>query len=223
MKTMKSLLAAVGAGLLFSAQAGAVPLTVTGWEYPGSVTQATIRNNSPYSQSRVYAGGFVTNAGGESFISWCVDIFQNTYFGQTVNDFNKTTGVAALGATKADALGRLATHALGSVNNRATSGAFQLAAWEIVNETNGSWNLTNGNFRASDVTNNSRSIAQGWLNALAGVKSLYTVHVWQSRSRQDLAVFERVSVPEPATLALFIVGLGGAAFAVRARRAAVRA
>jgi hypothetical protein len=223
MKTMKSLLGAIGAGLLFSAQAGAVPLTVTGWEYPSNVTQATIRNNSPYEQSRVYAGGFVTNAGSESFISWCVDIFQNTYIGQTVNDYNKATGVAALGATKANALGRLATHALGSVNNSATAGAFQLAAWEIINETNSSWNLTNGNFRASDVTNGSRSIAQGWLNALAGVTSLYNVHVWQSRTRQDLAVFERVSVPEPATLALFIVGLGGAAFAVRARRAAVRA
>lgn len=228
MKTKTSLLGVVGAGLLFSAQAlfstqaHAVPLTVTGWQYGSGVTQATIQNTVPSVNQRVYSGAFIANTGSESFAAWCVDIFQNTYFGSTANDFNKVAGVDVLGAAKADSLGRLATLALGLVNNAATSGAFQLAAWEIINETAASWNLASGNFKASNVTNDSLNIAQGWLNALGSVTSLYRVDVWQSRSRQDLAVFERVSVPEPAALALFVMGLG-VAFTVRARKAGARA
>ncbi|MBL8226635.1 MAG: PEP-CTERM sorting domain-containing protein [Chromatiales bacterium] len=196
--------------LLLATSAEAVPLKATGFEYPTGVTQATIVNGVPALNKRVYAGGFVVQnlATNGSFVAWCVDIFQPINFGETVNDYTLTTGVAAFGAARSDAIGRLATLALGQVNNAATSGAFQLALWELVNELTGNaLNLSANNFRAGSVTNGSAPIAQGWLNGIANISSQYTVSVWQSRSRQDLVVFERVRVPEPGSLALAVVGL----------------
>jgi hypothetical protein len=197
--------------LLLATTAEAVPLKATGFEYASGVTQATIVNGAPAVNSRVYAGAFVVQnlATNGSFVAWCADIFQQINFGETVNDYSLTTGVAAFGAGRSDALGRLATLALGQVNNAATSGAFQLALWELLNESSGNpLSLTANNFRAGSVTNGSAATAQNWLNGIGNVTSQYTVSVWQSRSRQDLVVFERVPVPEPGSLALAVVGLG---------------
>jgi len=219
MKTT-TLLSVVGASLLLSVQAVALPLVVTGFEYPGSPTTARIQNGSPAVNANVYAGGFLTDAGGNSFTSWCIDIFQNTHFGQTVNDYTLTDGATALGAARSDALGRLATDALSSVSNAASSGAFQLAIWEIVNETSGNpYSLTSGNFRASSVSNGSLVLAQSWLDNLGGLNQ-YAVSVWRSGSRQDLAVFDRVTVPEAGSLTLLGLGLVAAGVA-RRRKAAV--
>jgi len=216
-----ALLSAVATGLVLSAQAVATPLVVSGFEYPSSPTTAHIRNTTPNANANVYAGGFLTSAGGNSFTSWCVDIFQHTYFGQTVNDYSLTNGSSALGAARADALGRLATQAYASVSNAASSGAFQLAIWEIVNESSGNpYNLSSGNFRAQNVSNGSLALAQNWLNNLGSVNH-YIVNVWQSRSRQDLAVFERVSVPEAGSLTMLGIGLLAAGFGIARRRQAV--
>jgi hypothetical protein len=214
MKTPK-LLTAVGAGLLLSVQAVALPLVVTGFEYPSGPTTARVQNGSPAVNANVYAGGFLTDAGGNSFTSWCVDIFQHTYFGQTVNDYTLTDGATALGAARSDALGRLATQALASVSNAASSGAFQLAMWEIVNESSGNpYDLAAGNFRASSVSNGSLAVAQGWLSNLGSVNQ-YAVSVWRSGSRQDLAMFDRVTVPEAGSLTMLGLGLAAAGLARR--------
>jgi len=219
MKTT-TLLSAAGASLLLSVQAVALPLVVSGFEYPASPTTARIQNSSPAVNANVYAGGFLTDAGGNSFTSWCIDIFQNTYFGQTVNDYTLTDGATAIGAARSDALGRLATDALSSVSNAASSGAFQLAIWEIVNETSGNpYSLTSGNFRASSVSNGSLALAQSWLDNLGSLNQ-YAVSVWRSGSRQDLAAFDRVTVPEAGSLTLLGLGLVAAGVA-RRRKAAV--
>lgn len=213
---------AVGAGLLLSVQAMATPLIVSGFEYPNHPTTAHIRNTTPGVNVNTYAGGFLTDAGGNSFTSWCVDIFQHTYFGQTVNNYSLTGGASALGAARSDALGRLATQAYGSVTNAASSGAFQLAIWEIVNENSGNpYNLSAGNFRAQSVSNGSLTLAQSWLNNL-GTVNHYAVSVWQSRTRQDLAVFERVSVPEAGSLTMLGIGLLAAGVARRRQSLAAR-
>lgn len=219
-----SLFAALGATLLLSAQAQAVPLTVTGWEYPNNVTMATITNQNPATSYRVYAGGFVTQVGSQTFISWCTDIFQDTFFNDTRNDFVLRSASDVFGAARASNLSKLATRAYGQINSSATSGAFQLAVWEVVNETLGNaLDLTQGNFRATNVTNGSRGIAQNWLNGIANVGQDYVVNIWFNRHRQDLAIFEIVPVSEPAALAILLAGLGAGTFVLtRRRRAAVR-
>jgi hypothetical protein len=212
--------ASLAASLLLATQAQAVPLTVTGWEYPGNVTMATITNQNPATSYRVYAGGFdTTGPGGQTFTSWCTDIFQNTYFNSPNNDFVLRSAADVLGAARAASLSKLATLAYSQVNNSSTSGAFQLAIWEIVNETLGNpLSLGTGNFRATSITNGSGTIAQNWLNGLANVASIYTVNIWFNPNRQDLAVFELVPVSEPAALAIVLVGLGAATLVLVRRR-----
>ncbi|MEZ5565678.1 MAG: PEP-CTERM sorting domain-containing protein [Gammaproteobacteria bacterium] len=211
------ILGAVAAGLLLSAQAMALPVVVTGFEYPSNPTTVRIQNVSPAASAHVYAGGFLTEAGGNSFTSWCVDIFQQTNFGQTVNNYTQTSGLAALGAAKTQALGQLATQAYSQIVNAATSGAFQIAIWEILNETAGNaYNLASGNFKGTNGTNGSIALAQSWLNNLGGPNH-YAISVWQSPTRQDLAVFSRVTVPEAGSLTMLGLGLLIAGFAVRRR------
>lgn len=202
---------------LFAAPSMALPLVVTGFEYPSNPTTVRIKNVNPSEDANVYAGGFLTSAGGDSFTSWCIDIFQQTNFGQTVNDYSKTSALAALGAAKTQALGQLATQAYSQITNAATSGAFQIAIWEIVNETAGNlFNLSSGNFKVSNGTNGSIALAQNWLNNLGGPSS-YTMDVWHSRTRQDLLVFNHTTVPEAGSLTILGLGLLISGFVVRRR------
>jgi hypothetical protein len=214
---------ALAAALLLSAQAQSLPLTVTGFEYPGPTT-VQITNTSPTTSANVYAGGFRATAGGDWFTAWCVDIFQQTIIGETVNDYSLENAVSALGASKIDALGRLATLAYGAINNAATSGAFQIAIWEIINEVTGNpYNLAAGNFKASNGSNGAIALAQSWLDNLGAGPSLFTIDFWKSPTRQDLIVFRPiVSVPEPAGIALLALGLLTATWAWRRRLAQIR-
>ena len=215
----KSLLGLTIAAAFAALPAAATVITVTSFAQP-SPTTVHIQSVTPSTGVYVYAGGFNTTDGTNSFVSWCVDILQHTYFGQATSNYTLVAGasVAHIGAARADSLGRLASQYLGLVNNGTTSAAFQLAAWEIVYENAATaYNMGSGNFRAWGASDGSIALAQTWLGNLPG-SSTYSVGVWQSPTRQDLAVF--TPVPEPATLGLLAFGLIGLGFAKRKGRKA---
>lgn len=78
-KTLAKLIGLFLGGLLISVPAKATPFTVTAWA-PAGGADVNIHNDNPLRNYNGSGGGFVmtnTSQGSvESFISWCVDIFQ---------------------------------------------------------------------------------------------------------------------------------------------------
>jgi hypothetical protein len=148
-----------------------------------------------------------------SFLAWCLDVqgwlnSPATYSLLTGTDFY--TGTA--GAVKIDALERLATAVLPSVNTKGASGAFQLAVWEIVNETAGPYSLASGNFTVASASDGAYALAGEWLTNLNNgtfSADTMTLSVWKDAEgrTQDLAVFT-APVPEPEIYAMMGIGLG---------------
>lgn len=170
-----------------------------------------------------------------AFESWCVDIFDSFSFVIDTPDILKPANVALAGSTAtlptafsskaATDLGRLYTNHHADIDSTSSSAAneaaFQLAVWEIVNERSGTYSLAGGDFKA---TGTGSALASMWLSELSTASaSAYSVDIWTVQSArtggygaQDVAVFK--SVPEPATCALMLAGLGLLGFTSRRKK-----
>jgi len=169
----------------------------------------------------VEAGEFAGTLNGRSFLSFCVDMFQTLKFGKTYTDYSLQSGWAYFGSAKANDIGRLATGYLGLVDDATTSAAFQLALWEIVDESRGTYNLRKGSFKASGRdARASIALADSWLANLPAT-STYSLQVLASRTHQDVVMFSAAytpsasPVPIPGTAGLFLAGLLGLIASVR--------
>lgn len=237
----RGLAVALAVAALFAAQgASADQIALSGWWGGNTWDAQIVFSGTNYHDGSATtlaegggAGGFQTDnlTTGDSFQSWCVDIFHNFYFPTATTD-NKVTAASLLGLTKANDLGRLYTyvntlplaHPIGSkLSSNADAAAFQMAVWEVVNEGAGnSYNLGANNFRVSGT---GAAEGQGWLdylNANPTSTNAYNVNIWSVQNQgpngwgaQDVAVF--APVPEPETYAMMLAGLALMGFIARRR------
>lgn len=202
------------------AGAGAVTIDFTGTNWHDGSTVTGLHEYAG-------AGGFKTyNLSTDpnqqnAFQSFCVDIFSSFSFAVSSNDtLQPATIISSQAATD---LAQLYSNHHEQVDSTGSSAAneaaFQLAVWEIVNEGSGSYDLSNGDFRAAGTGG---TLAQTWLSELTGSysESGYTANIWTVDSMisgrghaQDVVVF--TAVPEPETYAMILVGLGLLGFSAR--------
>jgi hypothetical protein len=227
-KMIQGRVVAIAAAALFSAHtAWADTLNYLGPAFGGFVTTTGVVTSPAAITSSPAAGGFlmqntsVPSSG--SFLAWCLDVQSWLTSPAT---YSLVTGTAfytgTVGATKVNALERLATAVLSSVNTIQESGAFQLALWEIINESSGPYNLSSGNFKVGTASNGAKDLAQTWLTNLNNgtfSADTITLSVWKdvNNKTQDLGVFIQ-AVPEPEIYAMMGIGLVMLGWAVRRKK-----
>jgi hypothetical protein len=179
-------------------------------------------NNALDKSGSTNAGGFLTSVnGGPSFVSWCLDLYQTINFadpaypgytllsppGASFFTFN-TDAYSAIGRFLAE------NHA---VTDATSSAAFQVALWELMYETSGTYSLGGG---TASFTGDAAALglAQGWINVLDAASTPFAVY--QSQTHQDILV---TPVPEPETYALMAAGLGALGWVSRRRKAQAKA
>ena len=164
----------------------------------------------------VDAGRYTGVLDGQSFYSFCVDLFHTLSFGTTYNDYARadatpylqTQGFSAADASaRSLALAQLATAHLGQLVDTLTTAAFQLAIWEIRYEPGTSFSLSGGGFTASGGANAASAVdlANSWLSALGGPANVSAEFMLNSDTHQDVVVF----TPLPGALIFLASGLLG--------------
>jgi hypothetical protein len=180
------------------------------------------------------AGGFALSDSIADFVAWCLDIGNNlhipatgTAYHQTATPFSNTTGTLA--APQLDTVRALfeTSYATLDLASDAQSAGFQLALWEILYETSGTFDLTAGSFRqtrSTEAANAANAAANDLLAALGGpITQRYRLTFFESgmngqgkQLSQNLVTVSEV--PLPAAGVLLLAGLGGLAALKRRRK-----
>jgi hypothetical protein len=215
---MRSLPLAVSAvaALALAAVATATPVTVT-YNGVSPSRSVSLSKNSGGTYSNFTAGlvnltGAVSNPTDlrGAFQAFCIDINQSISNGNTYTNFNTANlqdapiPTSPMGATKAGQIAELWGEERSTLSSSDSYAAFQIAIWEIVNDTGLS--LTGGTFRAASGT--VRTLAQNMLNKVDGVGPSASLYAIASPTVQDFVV---PVIPAPGAAALGLMGLAMAA------------
>jgi hypothetical protein len=210
-----------------------------GTAYAFDTVVATYNGVSPGLSNGVRGGVFnFTRTGGTSalelvpgpagtFIGICLDLGNNISSGtwDVRNLADAPVPGAPMGVTKAADIGKLIQGVLGGALAGASglsnfnASALQLAVWEIVNETSGTYNLLAGTFIISGATGGDAAVA-GQANTYLGMMaatSAANLYALMNDGNQDMLV---QAVPIPAAAWLLGSGLLGL-FGLARRKTAV--
>lgn len=181
--------------------------------YQGQGLKDSVHIHAPAVNIQTNAGQMLFAYQGRDYTSYCVDIYQTVgnMFATAlpIDTLNNGEKVAYLFETFA-----------GLVDTNTKAAALQVAIWEVVFESDPvPWDAGAGAFH---IAGNPAALSQAGAY-LATVPDLYCPQteffVLHSPCKQDLLLPTGEPVPEPATLAILL--LGGAALACRRRRTAV--
>ena len=188
--------------------------------------------------TNVLAGGFNVKYGTDKFIAWCLDILDridlaSDYSVNNVNPFSGGTpannGPVLTTGQKNDIQALFDTGyntflaAISGGANNSESAGFQLALWEIVNETADSYSLTGGNFTAANNDDARKAANKAANDYLAGLDSYdgtkrFNVSYLQAAVANEQNLVTVSPVPLPAAGILMLAALGGLAGARKLRR-----
>ena len=205
--------------LSLAGQARADDVTFTGFAHGSQSVSFSLVAPNATASGTVNAGGFATVLnGGPSFVTYCVDLYQNIAFGVLYPEYTApgTSHVFINDRAYAD-LGRLYANVTG-VDTSAEEAAFQIAVWEIAYETTaGAYNLGAGaaTFSGGSASSSGAlTLASSWLAGL-GSGGGRPIAVIESAAHQDVIYSP---IPEPSTVLLLAGGLMATAQAARRRR-----
>jgi hypothetical protein len=211
MKKILGLVAGVAlAGMVSSASATTVTLDYVGNGngLRGAVTVSPVPI-PPGAQSGLQAGSLRMQRGQMDFLAWC---FQ--FANPIMRTAQYTVATDALDSRRRDDLSRLATGFFGmTTGSNAFSAAFQLAIWEIVEESdtdaNGSivYDLADGVFQAkASSVPTVVTTANEWLGSLSSIRADARITYLTSGASQDVLTI--APIPLPASILLLGAGIG---------------
>lgn len=217
MRAIKTILATALA-TAFATPAIADDVDFLGYANGSETVNYSLTSPNATHNSSANAGGFLTSVnGGPTFVSYCVDLYQNINFADPAySGYNLVSSAAHFFQNPNGA--SLISRFLGdnhTQSNSAEAAAFQIALWELTYETSGIYNLADGTaiFSGGSAANAALGIAQGWLSALGNNAQGFAVY--ESSRYQDVLV---TPVPEPSTYAMMVAGLAGLGYMARRRR-----
>jgi len=225
---MKSIVVAslLTAGVLASqgaAAANTVAIKWAGLDQAG--TQLSTLDETVSTTVPVTDGYFTTAlnysyvATGQSFIAFCIEPTEGN--GRKNREYSYA--VESFSGAQAHNLQGLFSTSYAGLSDYNDKAAFQLAVWELVRETSGTYSVSTGSFHllGDDATTAAVTAkAASFLTQALSYSgpSLYSLDKLTNAGLQDLVVASPLAaVPEPESYALFLAGLGAIGMMARRR------